>query len=112
SSVVTLNGVRLLAMDDISYLFFVENFQQQDRWIEENFITNGGFIEDADLRLKIGNVYSLIELCKNRFNQLKESSNKAYDKYLNVNTMLMCGSKVSTTLHKRLLKSPTPTKNS
>lgn len=71
-------------MDEIGYVFFSEEFKQQDRWIEENFITNGGFIEDADLRLKIGNVYSLIDLCKNRFNQLKESSNKAYDRYLNI----------------------------
>ena len=71
-------------MDEIGYVFFSEEFKQQDRWIEENFITNGGFIEDADLRLKIGNVYSLIDLCKNRFTQLKESSNKAYDKYLNI----------------------------
>lgn len=71
-------------MDDISYLFFVENFQQQDRWIEENFITNGGFIEDADLRLKIGNVYSLIDLCKNSFANLKSVSDKAYDKYLDI----------------------------
>ncbi|MBP5368548.1 MAG: hypothetical protein J6Z01_08880, partial [Bacteroidales bacterium] len=71
-------------MDEITYLFFAENFQQQDRWIEENFITNGGFIEDADLRLKIGNVYSLIDLCKNSFANLKSISDKAYDKYLDI----------------------------
>lgn len=71
-------------MDEIGYVFFSENFQQQDRWIEENFITNGGFIEDADLRLKIGNVYSLIDLCKNSFAHLKTVSDKAYDKYVDI----------------------------
>ena len=69
-------------IEDLKEIFFTEDFKQQDRWIEENFITNGGFIEDADLRLKIGNVYSLIDLCKHSFVDLKEYSNKAYDKYL------------------------------
>ena len=55
---------------------------QQDRWIEENFINNGGFIENTDLRLKIGNVYSLIDLCKNKLSALKEKSDKTYEKYL------------------------------
>ena len=58
------------------------DFMQQDRWIEENFINNGGFIENTDLRLKIGNVYSLIDLCKNKLSALKEKSDKTYEKYL------------------------------
>lgn len=71
-------------MDEIGNLFYIENFKQQDRWIEENFITNGGFIEDADLRLKIGNVYSLIDLCKNTFAESREKANKAYERYLDI----------------------------
>lgn len=71
-------------MDEIGGLFYIENFKQQDRWIEENFITNGGFIEDADLRLKIGNVYSLIDLCKNTFVEVRDKANKASDKYLDI----------------------------
>ena len=57
---------------------------QQDRWIEENFISNGGFIENTDLRLKIGNVYSLIDLCKNNVIRLKSLADKAYEKYLSI----------------------------
>ena len=72
---------------DSTYDYLAENlyncdFMQQDRWIEENFINNGGFIENTDLRLKIGNVYSLIDLCKNKLAALKEKSDKSYEKYL------------------------------
>ncbi|MBR6279268.1 MAG: hypothetical protein IKR41_11035 [Bacteroidales bacterium] len=70
------------SLNEITDLFFWEDFMQQDRWIEENFINNGGFIEDTDLRLKIGNVYSLVDLCKNNIVKLRNSTEKAYDRYL------------------------------
>ena len=60
-------------LDELGDMIFESDFMQQDRWIEENFITNGGFIENTDLRLKIGNVYSLIDLCKNKIVAMKES---------------------------------------
>lgn len=74
-------------VSDSTYDYLAANiyncdFMQQDRWIEENFINNGGFIENTDLRLKIGNVYSLIDLCKNKLSALKEKSDKTYEKYL------------------------------
>lgn len=71
------------SINELSEVFFNKDFMQQDRWIEENFITNGSFIENTDLRLKIGNVYSLIDLAKNKFLKLKDLSDKAYEKYLN-----------------------------
>ena len=63
-------------LDDMGDVIFVGDFMQQDRWIEENFITNGGFIENTDLRLKIGNVYSLIDLCKNISSQRRTPAQK------------------------------------
>jgi len=71
------------SINDLGEVFFNQDFMQQDRWIEENFITNGSFIENTDLRLKIGNVYSLIDLAKSKFLKLKGLSDKAYEKYLN-----------------------------
>ena len=68
--------------DYFENVFFAQDFMQQDRWIEENFITNGGFIENTDLRLKIGNVYSLIDLAKSKFLLLKDASEKATAKYI------------------------------
>ncbi|MBQ3655984.1 MAG: hypothetical protein II956_03930 [Bacteroidales bacterium] len=72
------------SFDEIPDLLFAKDFMQQDRWIEENFISNGGFIENTDLRLKIGNVYSLIDLCKNNVIRLKSLADKAYEKYLSI----------------------------
>jgi len=69
-------------LDDMGDVIFVGDFMQQDRWIEENFITNGGFIENTDLRLKIGNVYSLIDLCKNKIVTTKDAGTKMTEKYL------------------------------
>ena len=69
-------------MDELVNIFFFTDFMQQDRWIEENFISNGGFIENTELRLKIGNVYSLVDLCRNNVTELKASADKAYEKYL------------------------------
>lgn len=63
-------------------VFFESAFQQQDRWIEENFISNGGFIEDNDVRLKIGSVYSVVDLCKAKFAELKAGSDPHYSKYI------------------------------
>ena len=71
-------------LDDMGDVIFVGDFMQQDRWIEENFITNGGFIENTDLRLKIGNVYSLIELCKSKILAMKESGKVFTEKYAEV----------------------------
>ena len=68
-------------LDGLSDMIFDTDFKQQDRWIEENFITNGGFIENTDLRLKIGNVYSLIDLCKNKIVAMKESGKVFMEKY-------------------------------
>ena len=68
-------------MDDLNDMIFMADFMQQDRWIEENFITNGGFIENTDLRLKIGNVYSVIDLCKSKTLSLRDASIKLIDKY-------------------------------
>ena len=69
-------------LSDLGDVIFTGDFMQQDRWIEENFITNGGFIENTDLRLKIGNVYSLIDLCKNKITSMKAESVKMTEKYL------------------------------
>ena len=69
-------------MNELANIFFFSDFKQQDRWIEENFISNGGFIENTDLRLKIGNVYSLVDLCRSNVTELKASADKAYEKYL------------------------------
>ncbi len=69
-------------LDDLGETFYTQDFMQQDRWIEENFIANGNFIENTDLRLKIGNVYSLIDLAKANCMKLSELSSKASDKYL------------------------------
>ena len=69
-------------LSDMSDIIFNGDFMQQDRWIEENFITNGGFIENTDLRLKIGNVYSLIDLCKNKIISMKAAGDKMTEKYL------------------------------
>jgi hypothetical protein len=71
-------------LDDLGDMIFETDFMQQDRWIEENFITNGGFIENTDLRLKIGNVYSLIELCKSKIVAMKESGKVFTEKYAEV----------------------------
>ena len=71
-------------LDDLGGMIFESDFMQQDRWIEENFITNGGFIENTDLRLKIGNVYSLIDLCKSKILAMKESSKLFTEKYAEV----------------------------
>ena len=71
-------------LDDLGDMIFESDFMQQDRWIEENFITNGGFIENTDLRLKIGNVYSLIELCKSKIIAMKESGKVFTEKYAEV----------------------------
>jgi len=68
-------------LDELGDMIFESDFMQQDRWIEENFITNGGFIENTDLRLKIGNVYSLIDLCKNKIVAMKESGKIYLEKY-------------------------------
>ena len=68
-------------LDELYGMYFSSDFMQQDRWIEENFITNGGFIENTDLRLKIGNVYSLIDLCKNKIVAMKESGKIYLEKY-------------------------------
>ena len=68
-------------LDELGNMYFDSDFMQQDRWIEENFITNGGFIENTDLRLKIGNVYSLIDLCKNKTLAMKESGKAYLEKY-------------------------------
>lgn len=69
-------------LSELGGVIFNGDFMQQDRWIEENFITNGGFIENTDLRLKIGNVYSIIDLCKNKIIAMKEPSVKMTEKYL------------------------------
>jgi len=71
-------------LDDLGDMIFETDFMQQDRWIEENFITNGGFIENTDLRLKIGNVYSLIDLCKSKIVAMKESGKVFTEKYAEV----------------------------
>ncbi|MCR5454985.1 MAG: hypothetical protein K6F33_08375 [Bacteroidales bacterium] len=68
--------------DEFGNMLFISDFMQQDRWIEENFITNGGFIEDTDLRLKIGNVYSVIDLSKNKLIATKNAATRVTDKYL------------------------------
>ena len=71
-------------LDELGDMIFESDFMQQDRWIEENFITNGGFIENTDLRLKIGNVYSLIDLCKSKILAMKESGKVFTEKYAEV----------------------------
>ncbi len=68
-------------LDELGNMIFESDFKQQDRWIEENFITNGGFIENTDIRLKVGNVYSLIDLCKNKIVAMKESGKVYLEKY-------------------------------
>jgi hypothetical protein len=69
-------------IEEFDNVFFSQSFAQQDRWIEENFITNGNFIENTDLRLKIGTVYSIIDLCKNEINSLKSEAEAQYNKHL------------------------------
>ena len=71
-------------LDELGDMIFESDFMQQDRWIEENFITNGGFIENTDLRLKIGNVYSLIDLCKSKIVAMKESGKIYLEKYADI----------------------------
>ena len=70
-------------IEEFDYIFFAQDFKQQDKWIEENFITNGGFIEDTDLRLKIGSVYSMIDLCRKEIESLKRDAEKNYGNHLN-----------------------------
>lgn len=69
--------------DNFFNVYYEESFKSQDRWIEENFIANGNFIEDTDLRLKIGNVYSTIELARNVLNELRTAAVPELDKYTN-----------------------------
>jgi uncharacterized membrane-anchored protein YhcB (DUF1043 family) len=71
-------------LDDIGDMIFESDFMQQDRWIEENFITNGGFIENTDLRLKVGNVYSLIDLCKSKILAMKRDGKNFTEKYADI----------------------------
>ena len=70
-------------LDELGNMYFDSDFMQQDRWIEENFITNGGFIEGTDLRLKIGSVYSMIDLCRKEIESLKRDAEKNYGNHLN-----------------------------
>lgn len=69
-------------IEEFDYVFFTQNFRQQDKWIEENFITNGNFIENTDLRLKIGSVYSTINLCQKDIEALKQEAEKEYGAHL------------------------------
>ncbi len=70
------------AADNFFGIYYQESFKNQDRWIEENFISNGNFIEDTDLRLKIGSVYSTIELVRNTLNELKDVATPEMNKYM------------------------------
>jgi len=71
-----------LATDGMFDVFFKEDFIHKDRWIEENFITNGSFIEDADLRLQIGSVYSFVDICKQKILDINTESEAVYKNYL------------------------------
>ncbi|MCQ2973885.1 MAG: hypothetical protein MJ211_03660 [Bacteroidales bacterium] len=64
------------------YDIFAElSFVQYDRWIEENFITKGEFIDNTDLRLKIGQVYSYKDLSKVEIEAFNKIRLVQYEKY-------------------------------